>query len=176
MKKQLILALAVALVIGAALGVAAQQSEQRQRFQRYREAQQKAVDAIAADAAKLKAAMAEAAERMRNRGDFQNLSEEERTKLREEFTKRREQRQAILKDIELQVARLKGSRQLRTEHREGTEALEAIKTTAESEKADKTAAAVAKLIETKQAKYEEMLKTLGIEPRQGGRGFGGSRQ
>jgi hypothetical protein len=164
MKKHLTLILAVAMILGVALAVLAQQTEERrQRFQRYREAQQQAIDAIQAHAAKLKASMEESAQAMQNRPQWQDMSEEQRNQLRETFRKRREEQQKIVADLDLQVARLKGPRQLRTEHEEVVEELRAILDVAGQEKAKKTAGLLEKLIGKHQTKYEDTLKKLGFE-------------
>jgi hypothetical protein len=69
------------------------------------EDQQKAIKAIEAQLAKLKAA-----QYTRPEGGFQNLSEDERAKLREKMTKVRQERQKALQTIIAQVARLQGRR------------------------------------------------------------------
>ncbi len=71
-----------------------------------REDQQKAIKAIEGQLAKLKAAQF-----TRPEGGFQNLSEDERNKLREKMTKVRQDRQQALQTIIAQVARLQGRRQ-----------------------------------------------------------------
>jgi len=70
------------------------------------EGQQEAIKVIEEQVAKLKAGM----EGMRPEGgrSFQDLSEEERAKLREKFTKARQERQKALQTITAQVARLQG--------------------------------------------------------------------
>ena len=69
------------------------------------EDQQKAIKAIEGELAKLKAAQI-----TRPEGGFQNLSEDERTKLREKMTKVFRERQQALQTIIAQVARLQGRR------------------------------------------------------------------
>ena len=69
------------------------------------EDQQKAIKAIEGELAKLKAA-----QYTRPEGGFQNLSEDERAKLREKMTKVRQERQKALQTIIAQVARLQGRR------------------------------------------------------------------
>ena len=70
------------------------------------EDQQKAIKAIEGELAKLKAA-----QYTRPEGGFQNLSEDERAKLREKMTKVRQVQQQALQTIIAQVARLQGRRQ-----------------------------------------------------------------
>jgi len=67
------------------------------------EDQQKAIKAIEGELAKLKAA-----QYTRPEGGFQNLSEDERAKLREKMTKVRQVQQQALQAIIAQVARLQG--------------------------------------------------------------------
>ena len=69
------------------------------------EDQEKAIKAIEAQLAKLKTAQF-----TRPEGGFQNLSEDERAKLRERMTKVRQDRQNALQTIIAQVARLQGRR------------------------------------------------------------------
>ena len=73
------------------------------------EGQQEAIKVIEEQLAKLKAGM----EGMRPEGgrSFQDLSEQERAKLREKLTKARQDRQKALQTITAQVARLQGRRQ-----------------------------------------------------------------
>ena len=163
MKKHLILALVVVMALGVTLAALAQQSdERRQRWQRWREAQRGAVEAIQENAAKLKAGMEEDVQRMRDRSQWQDMSEEQRNELREAFRKRREERQRIVADLELQIAKLKGPRQLRTEHEETMEELGAIRDLAAQEKAEKTAERLGQLIDKHQTEYEDMLQAIGF--------------
>jgi hypothetical protein len=136
MKRYLIPVVGVLLVLAvawAAFGQAEERAEQREsmrrRFQNMSEAeraefrtqmrdrggrggfmnpedQQKAIKAIEAQLAKLKAAQI-----TRPEAGFQDLSEDERAKLRERITKVRQDRQNALQTIIAQVARLQGRRQ-----------------------------------------------------------------
>ena len=87
--------------------------QMRQRFagrsRMNREEQLKALKAIEEQVAKLKAGIQ--AGDSEDRRSFRDLSEEERTKLRERFTKARQDRQKALQAIIAQVARLQGQRQ-----------------------------------------------------------------
>ena len=164
MKKHLILVLVTAMVLGAGLAALAQQdSSRRQRWQRQREAQREAIETIQKHAAKLQANMEEAAKAMENRPRREDMSEEERNKFRETRRKQREEQQKIVDDLELQVAKLKGSRRLSTEHEEAIGELKAIRDLAAEEKAGKTTERLEKLISKNQTKYEEMLQKLGFE-------------
>jgi len=169
MRKYVISSVAVLVVLAACWVVFGQQEGQRQRFGQYREAQMKAIEVIQAQSAKLKAAWEEAAKESQGR-DFQNLSEEERTKLRETFTKRREEQQKMVAAIEQEVARLKGPRRLRTEFDESMADLKAILDKAKEEKAQGTAELLDKLIAKKQKQLDDTLQKLGFGdmPRPGG--------
>jgi DNA anti-recombination protein RmuC len=159
MKRYLITTVVVLAAAWIAFGQ--EQSERAQRMARFRQEQLKAIEAIQEQAAKLKAGM----EQM-PRPDFgrwQDLSEEERNQLRERFTKMREERQKALETIEQQVVRLKGPRQLRTEHEESINELKRIQELAQKENADETAKHVEELIAERQEKFEQTLKKLGFD-------------
>ena len=104
-----------------------------------REEQLKAIKAIEKQLAKLKANI----EAMGERRSFRDLSEEERTKLRERFAKAREVRQTATKTIIAQIAMLQGQRQPTAEGEEliivNTGELKAIRELAVKEKAKETA-------------------------------------
>jgi len=78
----------------------------RERFSSRREEQLKAIKAIEEQLGKLKAGI-EATDSNEQRS-FRELSEEERTKLRESFSKAREERRTVLKTIMAQIAILQG--------------------------------------------------------------------
>ncbi len=113
----------------------------RERFSSRREEQLKAIKAIEEQLGKLKAGI-EAMDSNDQR-PFQELSEEERTKLRESFSKVREERQKTLKAIIAQIAILQGQRQPPAEGEElvivSTGELKAIRELAVKEKAEETA-------------------------------------
>ena len=104
-----------------------------------REEQLKAIKAIEKQLAKLKANI----EAMGERRSFRDLSEEERTKLRERFAKAREVQQTATKTIIAQIAMLQGQRQPTAEGEEliivNTGELKAIRELAVKEKAKETA-------------------------------------
>ena len=151
--------LGVLMLVWAAFGQ--QQSERGQRFARYRQAQQKAVEAIEEQVVKLKASMEEASRQ--DRGSWQDLSEEERTKLRERYSKMREERLAAVAAIEQQTARLKGQRQLKTEHEQSLAELQEIRQLALKEKAEETAKRLMQLILKRNKEFEANMQKLGLE-------------
>lgn len=106
-----------------------------------REDQEKAVKAIEEQLAKFKAA----AQVQRPQAGFQDLSEEERNKLRQTFTDRR----AALQEIVAQVAQLQGRRQPEGEDAQfmiiNTADLKPIQEMAEKEKAKETAQLLTRL-------------------------------
>ena len=117
------------------------------------EAQEEAIKAIQQQLAKLKAVQI-----TRPEGGFQNLSQEERTKLRENM----QNRQKVLQTIIAQVARLQGRRQPAEEGSQfmiiNTNDLKPIQEAAKKEKAEET------------SKLLQSLIAGGT-----GRGFGGRR-
>lgn len=119
-----------------------------------REDQEKAIKAIEQQLAKLKTAI----QVERPQGGFQDLSEEDRNKLRQSFTDRRTALQAIV----AQVAALQGRRQPEAEGAQfiiiNTADLKPIQEMAEKEKAKETSQLLAR------------MATRGT-----GRGFGGRR-
>ncbi|MHC4558394.1 MAG: hypothetical protein ACYTFW_07845 [Planctomycetota bacterium] len=121
------------------------------------EEQQKSIKAIEEQLAKLKAAQAP-----RFEGGFQDLSEEERTKVREKMRKFSQDRQNALQAIIAQVARLQGRRQPQAEGARymivNTSDLKPIQDAAVKEKAKETSQLLERLI-----------------ARGSGRGFGGRR-
>jgi ribosomal protein L17 len=138
-------------------------AEMRQRYAGRRggfmspEEQQKAIKAIEAQLAKLKAAQF-----TRPEGGFQDLSEDERAKFREKMMKVFQDRRQALDGIIAQVARLQGRRQPEAEGARyliiSTEDLKPIQASATKEKAKETAQLIERLI-----------------ARGSGRGFGGRR-
>ena len=105
------------------------------------EDQEKAIKAIEGQLAKFKAAV----QVQRPEGGFQDLSEEERNKLRQSFTDRR----TALQEIVAQVAQLQGRRQPEQEDARfiiiNTADLKPIQEMAEKEKAKETAQLLARL-------------------------------
>ena len=167
MKKNVVVTLiAVVLVLAvawAAFGQAAGGGG-GQRGAAQREAQMKALAAIQEQVAKLKALM-EPAAGMQGRS-FQDMSEEERTKMREEFTKRRDEQQKVMAAIQQQMDTLKGGRQLMTEHQQAMAPLKELLASAQKENAKATAGMIEKLIADRQKQFDEKMAAMGITPDQ----------
>ena len=163
MNKRLVLAVSV-LLTGAVAWTAFGQPQGGGRggFGRNREAQQKAIAAMQEDLCKLKAML----EQQPGAGgcNFQDMTDEERTKMREEMTQRREQQTAIMASLQQQMDTLKGGMQLATEHREAMTPLNELLASAKSEKATATAAMVQKLIDERQKQFEAKMTAMGYEP------------
>jgi len=117
-----------------------------------REAQLEAIKAIEEQLAKLKAGMQ--APGLAPGRSFQDLSEEERTKLREQSTKARQERQNALTTIIAQIARLQGRMQPPAEGEQliivNTADLKAVRELAVKEKAKETADRLTALVEAGQ--------------------------
>lgn len=115
-----------------------------------REAQLEAIKAIEEQLAKLKAGM-ESQGQLR---PSQDLSEQERTRLREQFTKAREERQTAIRTIVAQLARLQGRMRPATEGEQyiivSTADLKAVSELATKEKAKETADRLMALVEAGQ--------------------------
>ena len=126
-----------------------------------REAQQKAIAAMQEQLGKLKAMMEQAGQGMQGR-NFQDMSDEERTKMREEMTKRREEQTKIMADMQQQMDILKGGRQMMTEHQAAMEPLKELLASAQAEKATATAAKIEKLIAEKQKQFEAKVDGDGV--------------
>jgi len=130
------------------------------RFAAMREAQQKAVADLQEQVAKLKTLMQPPAG-MQGR-NFQDMSEEERTKMREEGAKRREEQQKVYAAIDQDLARLKGVRGLIQENEQATAPLKDILATAQKENAKETVAKVQKLLADQQKKLEDQATAMGM--------------
>jgi DNA anti-recombination protein RmuC len=197
MKKYLISAVAVLVVLAVTLGMYAQaqaageagegrdegpQGRIRGGMMRYTERLQAAVTEIETQVAKLKENMKAQAEMPRFRGGQEGderPSEEEITKMREQRTKMREQQQAAVAIIEQQLMILKGN-QLQTEHEESIAELEAVHKIAMEEKAEKTAKRIQDMIAKRNKAFQDTVEKLGIRLRrprgQGQGGMGGQEQ
>ncbi len=138
----------------------------RSRRGQWRERQQKAFSAIEAQLAKLKTSM-ESFPRGRTRR--QDLSEDERNKLREQYRKVREDRMKSMVLIEDQMLLLKGRRTVYRDYDKSMEQLNSVLELAKKEKAKETTAAVEKLIEAKKKDFEKRMKKLGMERRSSSR-------
>jgi len=148
--------------------------EQRQEFiaqMRKRQAQRheeqlKAIKAIQEQLAKLKAGIEATGPQARRQ--WQELSDEERTKLRERFTKVREERQKAIDAIIAQIAGLQGRRQPTAEGEKfiliNTGELKAVRELAVKEKATETAQRLERLIAGRRARRQRPETTRTEQP------------
>jgi len=117
------------------------------RFSMSREEQLKAIDTIEEQVAKLKAAVLSIGDD--DRGRFRDLSEEERTKLRNKMAKAARERMTAIRDIEQQIAKLKGPgrpQQPQTDPQPPIDEIKAIHDLAVKENAPQTADRLQRLI------------------------------
>lgn len=165
MKKHLVGVPTTVMVLGIALAAVAQQDEAaRQRWQRWREAQNKAIQTIQADAVKLRVGFEEVGKAMPSPERWGSMSEDERNKLREAGRARWQEQQKILADLEQQIAVLKGPRQLKSEQDQAVQELSGIRDLAGQEKAQKTVDRLQGLIDRRRAEYDQILQKIGVEP------------
>ncbi|MHC4507917.1 MAG: hypothetical protein ACYTAO_03025 [Planctomycetota bacterium] len=151
MKRYVISAVAVMMVLLTVLAAVGQEERARTRQGRGgfmgREERLKAIEAIEAQLAKLKEGSQTTGF---NRESFQNMSEEERAKLRERFTQARQEREKALQVIMVQVAALQGRRGPTPEGARyliiATTDLKPIQDAAVKEKATETAKLLAGLV------------------------------
>ena len=121
-----------------------------------REEQLKAVAAIEAQVAKLKA-LIEAQPGPEEFAKMKELPEEERTKSREKFARAREERQKVIETIEQNVVKLRGERPRIEEQQKLIGELQAIRDLAKQEKAEGTTKRLEQLIDRQQKASEGML-------------------
>jgi ABC-type multidrug transport system fused ATPase/permease subunit len=131
----------------------------QQRFAQQREAQMKAAASLQENAAKLRAMMDASAKAMQGRS-FQDMTEEDRTKMREQ----RQEQQKLVAAMEQDLARLKGVRQMLTEEDQTVAPLKDILASAQKENAKETAAKVEKLMADRQKAFEDKVKAMGYDP------------
>jgi hypothetical protein len=129
-------------------------------FGQMREAQQKALADLQEQVAKLKAMTDQSAKAMAGR-NFQDMSEEERTKMREEFTKRNEEQQKIFAAMQSAMDRLKGGRQMMLEHNESLKPLQEALASAQKENAKATTKMLEQLIAQRQKAFEDKATAMG---------------
>jgi len=134
----------------------------RSRRGQWRERQQKALSEIGVQLTKIKTSM-EASSGSRQR--WQQLSEEERNKLREQFRKVREERMKSLGAIEDQILVLKGRRTVYQEYDKSMGELSGILELAKKENAKETTAAIEKLVAAKKMQFEKRMKELAMGER-----------
>lgn len=164
MRRRLVVAYTMWMVPAVALVAAAQDDAARQRWLQWRQTQHKAIQAIQADGVKLRAAFEEAGRAMPAPEKWESMSEEEKAKFREANKGRWEEHLKILRDIEEQVAILKGPWQLQAELDEALKELTAVRDQALQEKAKKAAEQIQALIDKRKAKHTELMKKLGLQP------------
>jgi hypothetical protein len=162
MKKSMIIAAGVLLTMTVAWAAYGQAGGGGGRggMGQMREAQQKAMADLQEQIAKLKAMSDQAAKAMEGR-NFQDMSDEERTKMREEMTKRNEEQQKIFAAMQQDMDRLKGPRGMMTEHTAAMKPLEDLLATAKGENAKATVAAIEKVIAERNKQFEEKVTAMG---------------
>jgi hypothetical protein len=159
MKKHLISTIAIIVVLAVVLVSFGQEERAGRGRGMGREERMKAIEVIEAQLAKLK----EGGQRPAfNRESFQDMSEDERAKFREQMTKVREEQQKIYQTIMGQLAGIQGRREPAPEGAQylliTTADLKPIQEAAAKEKAEETGKLLARLATRGQ-----------------GRGFGGGR-
>jgi len=164
MKKNAVIAIVAVVLILAVAWSAFGQAGGGRGFGMNREAQTKAIAALQEQVAKLKAFI-EQAPSMQGR-NFQDMSDEERTKMREEFTKRREEQQKIMAAIDQQVDAVKGGRELAMAHQQALDPLKDLLASAQKENAKETAGKIEKLIADRQKQFEDKMAAMGATPEQ----------
>jgi len=161
MKRNAIFVASVLLIMTVAWAAYGQAGGGGGRGGQMRESQVKAMAALQEQVAKLEAMMDRAGQRMQGTS-FQDMSEEERTKMREEFTKRREEQATVMASIQQSLDTLKGGRQLMREHEESIAPLQELLAAAQAEKAKDTAGKIEKLIAERQKQFEEKITAMGM--------------
>jgi hypothetical protein len=189
MKKHMIIGLSVALVLAvawAAFGQATTEKKaekqaptqatppaatqtqpgqgpgQRGGFAQMRENQTKAIASMQEQLGKLKALIEQAPPGRPAEG----ASQEEMTKMREEFTKRREEQRTIIASIQQELDTLKGARELMTEHNESMASLKELQASAEKEGAKDTVKKIGDMISQRQKQFEDKMAAMGYSPEQ----------
>jgi len=123
-----------------------------------REEQLKAIEAIEEQIAKLKTAIQSIG--VEDRSRWRELSEEERTKLREKMAKAIRERQTAIRAIEEQLAKLRGPGRPQAEPRPSIDELRVLQELAVKEKATQTAGRLERLI----ARYQRESRVRAPEP------------
>ncbi|HQI27415.1 MAG TPA: hypothetical protein PLT20_04960 [Sedimentisphaerales bacterium] len=161
MNKRLVLVGGIVLSGVLAWSAFAQPQGGGRGFGPMRESRLKAIAALQEQVAKLKA-MAE--QQPAARGNFQDMTDEERTKMREEMTRRQEEQTAVMAEIQKQIDILKGTMQLAREHREAMTPLNELLASAKSENATATAAKIQKMIDERQKQFQDKMAAMGMDP------------
>ena len=145
MKKHLISTVAIIVVLAVVL-VSFGREERTRRPRMGREERVKAIEAIEGQLAKLKE---EGQRPTFNRDSFQNMSEQERTKFREQMVKRFQEQQKVYQTIMAQLAAIQGRRGPAPEGAQymiiSTADLKPIQEAATKEKAEETGKLLARL-------------------------------
>jgi hypothetical protein len=144
-----------------------------------RDAQLKAIATLQEQAGKLKA-LIESMPTLPAGTSFQDMTDEQRTKMRDAGQKIREEQPPIVAAIQQQLDQIKGVRTLITENQQATTELKSLQELATKEKATETAKKIGEMIAARQKGLEEKAKAMGVEPdrlqqmieRGGGRGPG----
>jgi len=160
MKRHFFVFMIIAAVLGATWLCFAQEQSMEDRMRQWRERQMNAISAIEAEAAKMKAGMESMSEL---RGDWREMSEDERDEMREKYMALRQERDDSIQVIEEHLVMLKGWRQLREEHDKELADLEALRAKARAEEAKETVEAIEKMIEDKTQAHEALMKELGYD-------------
>ncbi|OHB65606.1 MAG: hypothetical protein A2Y77_10980 [Planctomycetes bacterium RBG_13_62_9] len=162
MKKRIVVVAGILLAMTAAWAFAqAGGGGGRGGFGQNREAQQKAIAALQEQVAQLKAMTERTGQGAQGR-NFQDMSDEERTKMREEMTKRREEQAKIMASMQQSLDTLKGGRQLFTEHQEAMAPLNDLLASAQQENAKATAKKIEQLIAQRQKQFEDKITAMGM--------------
>ena len=101
------------------------------------------------------------------REDYRNMTDAQKTEMREKFMKMREDRMKSIEIMQDQISKLKGARALTAEFDEEIKQLTAVQKLAVKEESKETAAAIGKIIDEKKQAFEAMMKKLELEPRRG---------
>jgi hypothetical protein len=145
-------------------------SSSSSRRGQWRERQQKAFSLIEVQLAKLKTSMESSSRGRMSRTRGQELSEDERTKLRAQYQKAREERTKSMVLIEDQLLMLKGRRTVYQDYDKSMGELNVILESAKKEKAKETTATIEKIIAAKKLEFEKRMKKLGMGERPRARG------
>lgn len=160
MKKHFTLSLAVVTILFVALTAVAQQRGAMQAFQQRREAQMKALDTLQQNVGKLRASMETTGRGVQGR-NFQDMADDERAKLREEMTQRRQEQVRLTAEIEQALGQLKGPAQLRQEYNEMMTPLRELRAAAQNEQATETVKRIDQLIAQRRQQFEDRITAMG---------------
>jgi len=133
-------------------------------FGRMGETQQKALADLQEQIGKLKAMSDQAAKAMQGR-NFQDMSDEERTKMREEFTKRNEEQNKILAAMQQDIDTLR-ARQMAVEFNESQTALKNALASAQKENAKETAKMLEQMVAQRQKQFDDKMTAMGYTEEQ----------